>query len=67
MQDWGVRKGGICIGTWNKFNHHQQSICQAFQEMFLSYTVNVCALFLIFAFAFHGCLLFQIVFHNLQF
>ncbi len=47
-----------------ELNHLQQSICQAFHEMILSYIVNVCALFLIFAFAFHGCLLLQIVFHN---
>ncbi len=67
VQDWGVRKGGICVGTWNGFNRLQQSIHQAFQEFFLSYIVNVCALFLISTFAFHGCLLLQIVFHNTEF
>jgi hypothetical protein len=42
VQDWGARKGGICVGTWKGFNRPQQSIRQAFQEMFLSYIVNVC-------------------------
>jgi hypothetical protein len=67
VQDWGARKGGICVGTWNGFNCPQQSIRQAFQEIFLSYIVSVCALFLISTFAFHGCLLLQIVFHNPKF
>ncbi len=67
MQDYEACKGGSCVGTWNIFNHPQQSIHQAFQEFFLSYIVNVCALFFISTFAFHGFLLLQIVFHNLEF